>query len=76
MMSDYQRVAFRVESWTDRGVRLCMCNHVGWLMVGRCGTQGRWSTAEVKVMQARADGPKAVKDERWVLANVPEQPSD
>jgi hypothetical protein len=24
MTSDYQRVASRVESWTDRGVRLCV----------------------------------------------------
>jgi hypothetical protein len=42
-MSDCQRVASRVESWTNRGVRLCMCNHVGWLVVCRCGAQG-WCT--------------------------------
>jgi hypothetical protein len=29
----------------------------------RCGAQILWSTAKVKVMQARADGPGAVKDE-------------
>jgi hypothetical protein len=76
MMSDCQRVASRVESWTDRGVRLCMCNHVGQLVVCKCGAQGRWSTAEVKVMWARVDGPRAVKDECWVLAYEPEQPGD
>jgi hypothetical protein len=42
--------------WTDQSVRLCMCNHVVWFVVCRCGTQGRWSTTEVKVMRARADG--------------------
>jgi hypothetical protein len=34
-----------------------------------CGAQGQWSTAEVKVMRAHADGPGAVKDEYWVLAD-------
>jgi hypothetical protein len=66
----------RVELWTDRNMRLCMCNHVGWLVVCRCGAQRRWSTTEVKVMWARADGPRAVKDECWVLANGPEQPGE
>jgi hypothetical protein len=63
MMSDYQWVASRVESWTERGVRLCMCNSVGRLVVCRCGAHGRWSTTGVKVMRARADGPGAAKDE-------------
>jgi hypothetical protein len=27
-------------------------------------------------MRARADGPKAVKDECWVLDDGPEQPGD
>jgi hypothetical protein len=40
-----------------------MCNHVGRLVVCRCGASGRWSVAEVKVMRARANGPGAVKDE-------------
>jgi hypothetical protein len=41
-----------------------MCNHVGRLVVCRCGAQGWWSTVKVKVMRVRADGPGAVKDER------------
>jgi hypothetical protein len=53
-----------------------MCNHVGQLVVCRCGAQGRWLTEEVKVMRARVDGPRAVKDECWVLADGPEQPDD
>jgi hypothetical protein len=44
--------------------------------VCRCGAQGRWSTAEVKVMRARADGSGVVKDECWVLADELEQPGD
>jgi hypothetical protein len=32
--------------------------------------------AEVKVMRARADGPGAVKNECWVLADGPEQLGD
>jgi hypothetical protein len=32
--------------------------------------------AEVKVLQARADGLGAVKDECWVLADGPEHPGD
>jgi hypothetical protein len=47
--------------WTDQSVRLCLCNHVGRLVVCRCGAQERWSTTEVKVMRARTDGPGAVK---------------
>jgi hypothetical protein len=42
-------------------------------MVVRGGAQGRWPTSEVKVMRARADGPRVVKDECWVLADGPEQ---
>jgi hypothetical protein len=62
MMSDCQWVALWVSQWTDQSVRLRLCNHVGRLVVCKCGEQGRWSTAEVKVMQARVDGPGAVKD--------------
>jgi hypothetical protein len=40
-----------------------MWNLVGRLVVCRCGAWERWSTVEVKVMRARADGPGAVKDE-------------
>jgi hypothetical protein len=50
-----------------------LCNHVGWLVVCRCRAQGRWSMAEVKVMWARVDGPRAVKDECWVLADGPKK---
>jgi hypothetical protein len=32
--------------------------------------------AEVKVMWARADGPRAVKGECWVLTDGSEQPGD
>jgi hypothetical protein len=53
-----------------------MCNHVGRLVVCRCGAQGRWSTNEVKVMWARADGPRAMNDECWVLTDEPDQPGD
>jgi hypothetical protein len=42
-------------------VRLCLCNHVGRLVVCMCEAQGRWSTAVVKVMQARVDGLRAGK---------------
>jgi hypothetical protein len=41
-----------------------------------CGVQERWSTAEVKVMRAHADGPVAVKGECWVLTDGSEQPGD
>jgi hypothetical protein len=45
-----------------------------------CGVQvwskGRWSMAEVKVMQTRADGPRAMKGECWVLTDGSEQPGD
>jgi hypothetical protein len=64
-MSDYQRVASRVESWTDRSMSYVVCNHVSRLVVCRCGAQVRWSTA--KVMWVRADGLGAVKDEHWDL---------
>jgi hypothetical protein len=53
-----------------------MCNHVGRLVVCRCGAKGRWSTAEVKVIQAHADGLGAVKGNCWVLTDGPEQSSD
>jgi hypothetical protein len=48
-----------------------LCNHVGWLAMCRCGAQGQWSMAEVKLMQACADGPGVVKDECWDLADGP-----
>jgi hypothetical protein len=50
-------------------VRLCLFNYVGRLVVFRCGAQEQWSTTEVKVRQARADGPVAVKGEYWVLTD-------
>jgi hypothetical protein len=53
-----------------------MCNHVGRLVVCRCGAQGWWSVIEVKVMRARAIGLGAMKDECWVLADGPEQSGD
>jgi hypothetical protein len=76
MMRDCQHVALWGSQWADQSVRLCTCNHVGRLVVCRCGAQGQWSMAEVKVMRACADGPGAVKDECWVLADEPEQPGD
>jgi hypothetical protein len=75
-MSDCQRVALWGSQWIDQSVRLCLCNHVGRLVVCRCGAQERWLTAEVKVMRARADGPGAVKGECWVLTDGSEQPGD
>jgi hypothetical protein len=51
MTSDCQRVALWGSQWTDQSVRLCLCNHVGRLVVCRCGAQERLSTAEVKVMR-------------------------
>jgi hypothetical protein len=53
-----------------------MCNHVGQLIVCRCGAQGWWSKAEVKIMRVRADGPGAVKDERRDLTEGPGSSSD
>jgi hypothetical protein len=75
-MSDCQRVALWGSQWTDQSVRLCLCNHVGRLVVCRCGAQERWSMAEVKVMRARTDKPGVVKDECWVLTDGLEQPGD
>jgi hypothetical protein len=63
MMSDCQQVALWDSRWTDQSVRLCLCNHVGQLVVCRCGSQRRWPMTEVKIMRARADGPGAAKDE-------------
>jgi hypothetical protein len=63
-------------AWTDQSVRLYLCNHLDRLVVCRCGAQGRWSMAEVKVMRARADGPGVMNDECWVLTDGPEQPGD
>jgi hypothetical protein len=62
-MSDCQWVALWGSQCTNESVRLCMCNHIGRLVVCRCGAQGWWSTAKVKVMWVRADGPGLVKDE-------------
>jgi hypothetical protein len=70
-MSDCQRIASQVESWTNRAVNYVLCNHVCRLVVCMCGAQGRWSMAKVKVMQVHADGPGAVKDERWDLTEGP-----
>jgi hypothetical protein len=53
-----------------------LCNHVDRLVVRKCGAQGRWSMVEVMVMWAHADGPGAVKDECWVLADESERPGD
>jgi hypothetical protein len=41
-----------------------------------CGAQGQRSTAEVKIIWARTDGPGVVKDGCWVLADEPEQLGD
>jgi hypothetical protein len=73
-MSDCQRVALWGSQWTDQSVRLCLCNHVGRLVVCRSGAQRQWSTAEAKVMRAHDDGLGAVKGECWVLTDGPEQP--
>jgi hypothetical protein len=69
MMRDCQRVALWGSKWANQSVRLCLCNHVGRLVVCMCGAQERWSTTEVKVMRARADGPGAMKGECWVLTD-------
>jgi hypothetical protein len=63
MMSDCQRVALWGSQRADQSVRLCMCNHVGRLVVCRCRAQRLCSTVEVKIMRARANEPGAVKDE-------------
>jgi hypothetical protein len=64
IMSDFQWVVSRVESWTNRDVSYMLCNHVYQLVVWKCGAQGCWSTTKVKVMQVQAEGQEAVKDER------------
>jgi hypothetical protein len=46
-----------------------LCNHVGCLVVCRCGTHRRWLMAEVKVMQAHVNGSGAVKGGCWALAD-------
>jgi hypothetical protein len=53
-----------------------MCNHFSRLVVCRCGAQGQWSTTEVKVIRASANGSVAVKDRCWVLTDRPEQLRD
>jgi hypothetical protein len=45
-------------------------------VVCRCGAQRWWSTVEVKVMWARANGPGTVKDECWILSDGSEQSND
>jgi hypothetical protein len=75
-MSDCQWVALWGSQWTNQSVRLCLCNHVSRLVVCRCGAQEQWSTAEVKVMRARADGPVEVKGECWGFTDGSEQPGD
>jgi hypothetical protein len=75
-MSDYQRVALWGSQWTDQSVRLSLCNHVGRIVVCRCGAQEWWSMAKVKVMRARADGPRVVKGKCWVLTDESEQTGD
>jgi hypothetical protein len=72
MTSVCQWVAFWGSQWTDQHVRLCLCNHIGRLVLCRCEAQGWWSTTEVKVMRARADGLGAAKGECWVLTDEPE----
>jgi hypothetical protein len=42
IMSNCQRVTLWGSQWTDESVRLYICNHVGWLVVCRCGAQRRW----------------------------------
>jgi hypothetical protein len=53
-----------------------MCNHVGRLVVCRCGAQWWWSKIKVKIIRDRANGLGGVKDECWVLADEPEQSGD
>jgi hypothetical protein len=62
MMSDCQRGASRVDSWTNLGVSYVLCNHVCWLMVCSYGAQGWWSMAKVKVMRVHVDGPRVTND--------------
>jgi hypothetical protein len=75
-MTDCQWVALWGSQWADQSVRLCLCNHVGRLVVCRCGAKEWRSIVEVKVMQARVDGPGAMKGECWVLTDESEQPGD
>jgi hypothetical protein len=67
MMSDCQQVALWGSQWVDQSVRLCMCNHVGRLVVRRFGAQGWWSITGVKVMRVLADGPEQPGDQPWWL---------
>jgi hypothetical protein len=53
-----------------------MCNHVGRLVVRRCGAKRWWSMVKVKVMGVHPDGPGAMKDERCDLTEGPESPGD
>jgi hypothetical protein len=76
IMSDCQRVASQVESWTNRGVSYVLCNHVYRLVVCRCGAQRWWSTAKMKYMRVRADRSRAVKGERWDLIEGPKSLGD
>jgi hypothetical protein len=76
MMSDCQWVALWGSQWANQSLRLCMCNHVGRLVVRMCGAQGWWSMTEVKGMRARADRSGAVKDECCYMVDGSEQRSD
>jgi hypothetical protein len=75
-MSDCPWVVLWGSQWTDQSVRLCLCNHVDRLVVCGCKAQEQWSMAKVKVIQTRADGPRAVKGECLVLTDGPEHPGD
>jgi hypothetical protein len=55
-MSDCQRVASRVESWTNRDVSYVLCNHVCWF----CGVQV-WSKRTV----VDSEGEGHVGSCRW-----------
>jgi hypothetical protein len=51
--------------------------HVFWLVVHMCGVWRQWSTTKMmKVMQVCVDGSRAVNDERRVLIEGLEKPSD
>jgi hypothetical protein len=54
----------------------CETIDVGGLVVCRCGTQVRWSTAKVNVMRVSVDGSGVAKDERSDLIERPKLPDD
>jgi hypothetical protein len=53
-----------------------LCNHIGHLVLCKCGAQRRWSTTNVKVMRVRADELRTVKDERLDLTEGPKSSGD